>query len=256
MRQLLMAAVALSLAGSALAQTSTPAYQNNQSEAQRKAGSSQGNAELFFMVEQLQKDVRRLQGELEEQKHSLDRLTQQSKERYIDLDQRLLDLSKRTAPAASDTAAGGQPDSAPQDATASAQEVHEYRAPTDKESEQYQKIIKLIREDKNYDAAIDALYQFISDHPEGDLTVNAYYWLGEVYLVKPQLEQAKQAFTIVATRYADHRKASDALYKLGVTYDRMGEKDEAAKRMKSVISSYPGTKAASLAQDYLNSHKS
>lgn len=255
MRRLLMATVALSFVGSALAQTSTPAYQNSQSEAQRKAGANQGNAELFFMVEQLQKDVRRLQGELEEQKHNLDRLTTQSKERYIDLDQRLLDLSKRRAPAPAGDAGGGS-DSEPQAAAAPAQEVHEYRAPTEQESEQYQKIIKLIREDKNYDAAIDALYQFISDHPEGDLTVNAYYWLGEVYLVKPQLEQAKQAFTIVSTRYADHRKAADATYKLGITFDRMGEKGEAAKRMKAVLKNYPGTKAASLAQDYLDSHKS
>lgn len=250
-----MAAVVLSLAGSALAQTPTPAYQNSQSEAQRKAGSSQGNAELFFLIEQLQQDVRRLQGKLEEQKHNLDRLTEQSKERYIDLDQRLLDLSKRTAPAAAGNANDPQT-GAPQTTSAPAQEVHEYRAPTEKESQQYQKIIKLIREDKNYDAAIDALYQFISDHPEGDLTVNAYYWLGEVYLVKPQLEQAKQAFTIVSTRYADHRKAADATYKLGVTYDRMGEKAEAVKSMKSVLNNYPGSKAASLAQDYLDSHKS
>lgn len=255
MRQLLMAAVALSLAGSALAQTSTPAYQNSQSEAQRKAGNSQANAELYYMIQQLQEQVRRQQGELEEQQHKLERLTEQSKERYIDLDQRLLDLSKRASPAPSDNSVGSA-DSGPEAQAGPAQEVHEYRAPTEKESQDYQKIIKLIREDKNYDAAIDALYQFISEYPEGDLTVNAYYWLGEVYLVKPQLEQAKQAFTIVSTRYADHRKAADATYKLGITFDHMGEKDEAVKRMKSVRKNYPGTKAASLAQDYLDSHKS
>ena len=100
----------------------------------------------------------------------------------------------------------------------------------------------------------DTFYAAKSEHfPEGDLTVNAYYWLGEVYLAKPQLEQARQAFTIVATRYSDHRKAPDAVYKLGVTLDRLGEKDEARRRMSSVVEQYPDSGAAELAQKYLDS---
>ncbi len=249
MRKTLMAAVALSLCGSALAQQSAPAFQTNQSEAQRKASGSQANAELFFMIEQLQGEVRRLQGELEEQRHQLRRLSEQSKERYIDLDQRLLEVRKQVE---------AEPQAAPAQASAEAgsgakPETREYRQPSEKERQAYQAIQKLIHEDKNYDAAIDAIYQFISEYPEGDLTVNAYYWLGEVYLVKPQLEQAKQAFTIVATRYPDHRKAADAAYKLGITYDRLNDKDKARQQMRSVIEDYAGTKAAELAREYLAS---
>ncbi|WP_413468720.1 tol-pal system protein YbgF [Marinobacter sp.] len=243
-----MAAVALSLCGSALAQQSTPAFQTNQSEAQRKASGSQANAELFFMIEQLQGEVRRLQGEVEEQRYQLNRLAEQSKERYIDLDQRLLDVRKQVE---------SQPEPEPaQTAAAEAAakpEPKQYREPSEQERQAYQAIQKLIHEDKNYDAAIDALYEFISEYPEGDLTVNAYYWLGEVYLVKPQLEQAKQAFTIVATRYPDHRKAADAAYKLGITYDRLNDKDKARQQMRSVVEDYAGTKAAELAQAYLAS---
>lgn len=249
MRKYLMATVALSLAGSALAQSTAPVFQNNQSEAQRRSGGSQANAELFFMIEQLQGEVRRLQGELEEQRNQLNRLSNQSRERYIDLDQRLLEVSERAqstpkaaTPATSEVGSGVKP------------VVREYRQPTDKEKQAYQKIQALIHQDKDYDAAIDGLYTFISDYPEGDLTVNAYYWLGEVYLVKPQLEQAKQAFTIVATRFSDHRKAADAVYKLGITYDRLNETAEAVKRMQVVVSDYSGTKAASLAEQYLQSH--
>ncbi|MDX1633071.1 MAG: tol-pal system protein YbgF [Marinobacter sp.] len=248
MRKCLMAAVALSLCGSALAQQSTPAFQTNQSEAQRKASGSQANAELFFMIEQLQGEVRRLQGEVEEQRYQLNRLAEQSKERYIDLDQRLLDVRKQVE---------SQPEPEPaQTAAAEAAakpEPKQYREPSEQERQAYQAIQKLIHEDKNYDAAIDALYEFISEYPEGDLTVNAYYWLGEVYLVKPQLEQAKQAFTIVATRYPDHRKAADAAYKLGITYDRLNDKDKARQQMRSVVEDYAGTKAAELAQAYLAS---
>lgn len=248
MRAYLMAAVALLTSASALAQNATPVYQNNQSEARRQAGSNQGNAELFFMIEQLQKDVRRLQGELEEQRHQLDRLTRQSRERYIDLDQRILELSERSPQQSSGDANGGNNAGGGEQAQTVARE---YRQPSQEERQAYQEIQTLIQDRKDYDAAIGKLYDFISRYPEGDLTVNAYYWLGEVYLAKPQPEQAKQAFTIVATRYEDHRKAPDALYKLGVAHDHLDEKDQARRKMQQVIDRYGTSQAATLAKKYL-----
>lgn len=257
MRTRLMATVAVSLAlgqaSAALAQSSTPAFQNTSSEAQRKANSSQATAELFYMIQQLQGEVRRLQGEVEEQRHEIDRLKEQGRDRYIDLDQRILDLSEKVSaqPEAASAATGGA------DAgSSSGMATKEYRQPGAEERKAYQDIVDLIRNQKKYDQAISQLYEFIDKHPEGDLTVNAYYWLGEVYLVKPQLEQAKQAFTIVATRYPDHRKAPDAVYKLGVTLDRLGESDEAKRRMNTVVRDYPNSSAAKLAKKFLDSGSS
>ena len=169
----------------------------------------------------------------------------------MDLDQRILELSKAVESGASaaqqPTAAGASADSGRLKPT------RVYRSPEPEEQKTYNDIIDLIRNKKDYDTAITRLYEFVDTYPEGDLTVNAYYWLGEVYLAKPQLEQARQAFTIVATRYSDHRKAADAVYKLGVTLDRLGEKDEARRRMTSVVEQYPDSGAAELAKKYLDS---
>ncbi|NMT63853.1 tol-pal system protein YbgF [Marinobacter orientalis] len=257
MRHLLMAAVLLPLAfgpaGSALAQSVSPAFQDNSSEAGRKAGNSQANAELFYMIQQLQGEIRRLQGRVEEQQNLIDRLTRQARDRYIDLDQRILKLSEKVA-----EAPASSPEATDSDAegNGSAVKTRIYRQPSDEERSAYQEIQTLIHQEKNYDQAINGLYDFIDEYEEGDLTVNAYYWLGEVYLVEDQLEQARQAFTIVATRYKDHRKAPDAVYKLGVTLDRLGNKDQARSRMETVIEDYPGTRAAELAQNYLDSGSS
>ncbi|MDX1551259.1 MAG: tol-pal system protein YbgF [Marinobacter sp.] len=257
MRHLLMATVLLPLAfgpaGSALAQSVSPAFQNNSSEAERKAGNSQANAELFYMIQQLQGEVRRLQGRVEEQQNLIDRLTRQSRDRYIDLDQRILKLSESQAEPPTNSADTSGSDS---DAGNSGVKTKIYRQPSDEERTAYQKIQTLIHQDKNYDQAINGLYDFIDKYEEGDLTVNAYYWLGEVYLVEKKLEQARQAFTIVATRYGDHRKAPDAVYKLGVTLDRQGEKGQARTRMETVVEDYPNTGAAKLAQKYLDSGSS
>jgi tol-pal system protein YbgF len=209
---------------------------------------SQANSELFYMIQQLQGEVRRLHGRIEEQKYQIDRLTKQSRDRYIDLDQRILKLS-------SDLSDIGRDGSGSPAADAPAVVQKAYRQPTAEESKAYSAIQTLIRDEKNFDAAINGLYDFIDEYDEGDLTVNAYYWLGEVYLAEEQLDQAKQAFTIVATRYGDHRKAPDAVYKLGVTLDQLGETDEAGRRMESVIRKYPNSNAASLAETYLDGKK-
>ena len=103
MRHLLMATVMLPLAfghaGGALAQSVSPAFQDNASEAERKAGNSQANAELFYMIQQLQGEVRRLQGRVEEQRNLIDRLTKQSRDRYIDLDRSEEHTSELQSPA-------------------------------------------------------------------------------------------------------------------------------------------------------------
>lgn len=254
MRHLLMATVLLPLAfgsaGSALAQSVSPAFQNNESEAARKAGNSQANAELFYMIQQLQGEVRRLQGRVEEQQNLIDRLTRQSRDRYIDLDQRILKLSESMA---EQPTTGAQPSDSAAEEKNSGVKTRVYRQPSEEERSAYQRVQTLIHQDKNYDQAINGLYDFIDKYEEGDLTVNAYYWLGEVYLVEKKLEQARQAFTIVATRYGDHRKAPDAVYKLGVTLDRQGEKEQARSRMETVVEDYPNTSAAKLAQKYLDS---
>lgn len=253
MRKQLMAAVvfplALGQAGITLAQSSTSAFQSNASEAQRKANTSQATSELFYMIQQLQGEVRRLQGETEEQRHLIKRLQDQGRDRYIDLDQRILDLSEKVSAQPQAAESGGE--AGAQDKGAA--EIREYRQPEAEERKAYQAIQDLIHSQKKYDEAISRIYEFIDKYPEGDLTVNAYYWLGEVYLVKPQLEQARQAFSIVATRYADHRKAPDAVYKLGVTLDRLDKKTEARRQMEQVINDYPKSEAASLARKFLGS---
>ncbi|MGB1837045.1 YbgF trimerization domain-containing protein, partial [Marinobacter adhaerens] len=90
MRKILMATVVLPLA---LGQAGVALAQSAQ-DSQRNANSSQATSELFYMIQQLQGEVRRLQGEVEEQRHLINRLQQQGRDRYIDLDQRILDLSE------------------------------------------------------------------------------------------------------------------------------------------------------------------
>ncbi|ARU56614.1 hypothetical protein OLMES_2561 [Oleiphilus messinensis] len=236
------------IASAATPVVSTPALQvaqNDQAGSTVVAGSA-ANAEMYFMLETLQREVLTLRGLVEELQHQVSVLKKQSRERYVDLDQRLLELNKREAQAV--TPAGTQDTAG---AVTSGDDAANQSSATPEQKAAYQKAYELIKK-KDFNKALDALHGFIADQPENELTVNAYYWLGEVYMVLPQLEQAKQAFTVVTSRYPEHRKAADALFKLGVVYDKLGDKQSAAQFLSSVAKQYPASSAAKLASDYLS----
>lgn len=236
---------------------------NAQSSAQDDSG-GQSSGELFFVIQELRQEVRRLQGQVEEQANQIERLNRQGRERYVDLDERMQDLAQRltrmedgvaqTPSAGAGIAQGGSGNivAGTVDGGAS-RDRRNYRQPDEAERADYAVIQQRIHQDRDFDAALDAVYDFVDKYPEGDLTVNAYYWLGEIYLHQENLDQARRAFSIVVSRYDDHRKAPDALYKLAVTQQQRGEKDQARRSLEQVIERYPSADAVALARNLLAS---
>lgn len=232
----------------------TPAGVKSYSTA--SVGNTSANSELFFMLDQLQQEVRMLRGLVEEQAYQIQLLQQSGKSRYKDLDGRILNLSKQFGAIKDASAAvvpvvpqGKKIDAGVDSSTSSLDEAISTAAPTLEQKKAYQSAYAFIKE-KQFEQAIDAMHQFIDKYPEGELAGNAYYWLGEVYLVLPQLEQARQAFTIVIKSFPNHRKVADALFKLGVTYDRMQDPAQSEQYLNQVQASYPESTAAKLAKSY------
>lgn len=220
------------------------------------APASNANSELFFMVEQLKQEVMMLRGLLEEQSFAMRQLQERSKDRYRDTDERIQSLVQKIAVLEKAESSVVIQSSAPvvsppvvnpggPDVVAVNRVVEE----TDEQKVAYQKAYNLVKE-KNFPEAIDALHAYVENYPEGDLTGNAFYWLGEVYLVLPKLEQARQAFTIVVKTFPGHRKLADSIYKLAVTYDRLQKPAEAELYLKQVQEQFPNSTAAKLAQNY------
>lgn len=223
------------------------------------------------MVEQLQQEVQTLRGIVEEQSHQIKLLKQQGRDRYRDLDQRLLQLkqvpgsssgsssvpanvkanavSSHTAikPVESGAVSSSTAGEVRGEPVATAPPIE--TAPSAKQQRAYQQAYDLIKQ-KKYDQAVDQLHSFIELYPNSDLTGNAYYWLGEVYLVMPKFEQARQAFTVVVGSFSTHRKAADAMFKLGVTYHRLDKLEDAKFYLAEVVKRYPESSAAKLAQEY------
>ena len=213
--------------------------------------SAQG--ELFLQLQQLQEEVSRLRGMVEEQQHEISRLKQESLERYQDLDSRL-SSGAASAPATQNSPAGAiNASGTPVPPAASVPASSEPGDPA-KEKLYYDTAFDLIKA-KDFDKASQAFTAFLRKYPNSQYAGNAQYWLGEVNLIKGDLQGAGQAFARVSQNYPKHAKVPDSLYKLADVERRLGHVDKARSALQQVIAQYPGTSAAQLAQrDLQNLH--
>lgn len=194
--------------------------------------------ELAWQVEQLQQEVSMLRGVVEQQEFQLNQLQQQGEQRYLDLDRRLAQLTALIPATATPVSA----DAKPKVSAASAEQA----------TADYQAAMQLMRE-KDYVQATQAFEQFVTRYPEHELTGNALYWAGELWLVQGQLDKALAHFERVVSDYAEHNKAADASYKAGVVLHRQGKPDEAKVWLQKVIDNYAGQadSTVNLAKAYL-----
>jgi tol-pal system protein YbgF len=92
----------------------------------------------------------------------------------------------------------------------------------------------------------------VKNFPQSDLVGNAYYWLGEVYMVQGDASLAVVSFEYVISKFPQHRKIPDALYKAGVAYQNTGNVDKANQLLQRVLAEYPESSAARLALEKVN----
>ncbi|MDE0178552.1 MAG: tol-pal system protein YbgF [Gammaproteobacteria bacterium] len=202
---------------------------------------------LYYDLQLAQDEVRRLHGVVEELNHRMDRLEREQRERYIELDQRLLEL--RGGGAATGNEEPGTPD-APSD---------EPSVPVT-EREAYNVAIELVNSARplpeseqrpQYRRALGLFRDIINNYPNGEFAANAFYWRGELHLALKEYEDARAHFAQVDLLYDDHPKVPDALYKLGEVYHVLGDTERAREYLNRVINDHPTSTAAGLARKYL-----
>jgi len=213
--------------------------------------SAQG--QLFNQLQQMQEQISRQQGVIEELQNDVARMKQENLERYQDLDRR---IGTGVAPAATpeNSSTGGESNNPGAAAGASAgaaaaQAPAAGSEPADpaKEKLYYDAAFDLIKA-KDFDKASQAFSAFLRKYPNSQYAGNAQYWLGEVNLAKGDLQGACQAFAKVSQLYPKHAKVPDSLYKLADVERRLGHTDRVKGILQQVVSQYPGTSAAQLAQ--------
>ncbi|HAT1657978.1 TPA: tol-pal system protein YbgF [Legionella pneumophila] len=227
------------------------------------------SAKLIDKIQQLQKEIQELRGQLEVQAHDLKLLQQQQVAFYKDLDSRLSNSStsaktiqndkpatdvslgsnspvtlKAASPQIKAGPSTGPSNSKPQPVIAVS------RANPADEQISYLAAYELVK-NKRYDEAIKSMQTFVQKYPRGGYTANAEYWLGELYLVKKDYPKAIEHFEIVLQQYPSSSKAAASLLKSGYAYAEKGDTQEAKKRFQQVVKTYPDTPTAQLASSKL-----
>jgi tol-pal system protein YbgF len=225
-------------------------------------GNTNANAQIFDLVEMLQQEVQQLRGQVEELNYNLGRLKEDQKQRYLDLDRRIVSLST-AAPVTKESRVVSATDQTTQPQTVASQVNDSLtavpiasatgQAPNDPEAANvaYKAAYALIRK-RQFDASVVALLAFVKNFPQSDLVGNAYYWLGEVYMVQGDASLAVVSFEYVISKFPQHRKIPDALYKAGVAYQNTGNVDKANQLLQRVLAEYPESSAARLALEKVN----
>jgi tol-pal system protein YbgF len=204
---------------------------------------------LILRVQQLEEDVRRLNGLLEEATQALRQFEAQSLERYVDLDRRL-------ASGAGNADVAGETSGSATSSLSAVMEAPQTggRSVDSQEGEEaaYRAAYELVRE-KAFRDAVVSFTAFLSDYPFGRYAPNAHYWLGELYLVldPPDPELARQNFKLLLDQYPADAKVPDALYKLGRVQFIKGNRQRSREYLDEVIREYPSHAAAQLARQFL-----
>jgi tol-pal system protein YbgF len=246
----------------------------------RRLESSANNQELVNLMQrfdQMQRDMQRLIGDIEIQNHQLQSMKDQQKKLYGDIDQRLRKLEQGAAAKgppptgsaisqipvtpAEGLAAGSQAAEPVAPAQEAASQLIPPAASAASEVEQnvarsaYERAFNLLKQGR-YDLASQSFKAFLETYPDADYGDNAQYWLAEANYAEKKYDQALIEFKKVIDKYPNSPKRADAMLKIGYTYDELGNKKLAMETLNSIVSTYPNSTAARLAQKRMQSLKS
>jgi len=169
-------------------------------------------------IDEVQEQVKRLNGRIEENERILKRAVErdlgdqdsmranvgtmservETLEGMVEQHHRYLNLppvQQKPGPSGGAAFAGGEPEPKPS---------ARGRTKT-KETESYDKSIALYRDGK-YEEAIEGFRTFLKTYPKSDRGDNAHFWIGESYMAVKQYEQAILAYQEVIKKYPKGNK--------------------------------------------------
>ena len=226
--------------------------------------SNEAFADVIKRSEQLQREVQRLHGEVEQLTHELSTVKKQQTDMFLSLEQRLQPPEAAAAQASSEgNAAGGEPVPNPAipapplvlpEAKPAVPPAAKATASDDGREAAYQNSLGLLKEGK-YPDSIREFKKFQTTYPNGEYVDNAVYWTGEAYYVLRDLPSSKEAFRKLVKEYPQSSRVQDAMLKLAyIEYDS-GLWNNAKSALSDVIKRFPGSKVAEAAEKRLTKIK-
>ena len=97
---------------------------------------------------------------------------------------------------------------------------------------------------KRFDQALDALTAFLVQWPDHPYANNAMYWRGECYFARGEYLRAAEQFEGLIRRFPAGSKVPDALLKLAMSHQRLGNSAKAKECLDRLAQQFPDSEAA------------
>jgi len=222
-----------------------------------------GQVNLRTDIDEVQEQIRRLNGRIEENERLLKRSVERDLGDQDSMRASVGTMSERVAaleamveqqhrylnlpPVQPKPGAGGAepaPSVKPEPTPPAAAE------PKTRETELYDKSIALYRDGK-YEEAVDGFRTFLKTFPKSDRADNAHFWIGESYMALKQYEQAILAYQEVIKNYPKGNKVPSALLRQAFAFLEIKDQTSAKLLLNRVVKNHPNSSEAKIAQNKL-----
>ena len=183
---------------------------------------------LYKKIEVLEEEIRDLRNILEENSILVDRSLELQQQRYLDLDARILEISKIFS-----------------EKLISVDEEDQY---LDTEEKELFRSALILFEESRFAEALEIFSQVIITFPDGAFTADAYFWSGELFLAQEMFEDAKLSFKNVVDNFYQHSRTPDSLFKLGEIYRIEGDIERSLEFYNKVKEDFPDSGASQLSK--------
>ena len=183
---------------------------------------------LYKKIERLELEIQDLRNLLEENSILVDRSLELQQQRYLDLDARLLELSKLI------------------ELETPSQVFNDIEVGSE-EMGLYKDALSLF-ENSRFAEALEKFTEIIISFPDGSYASDSYFWSGELFLAQEMYEDAKINFESVIDQFPNSTRAPDSLFKLGEIYRVEGNTEKALIFYLRAKEEYPDSGAAQLAK--------
>lgn len=100
-----------------------------------------------------------------------------------------------------------------------------------------------------YALALNGYRDFLRRFPSVDLSDDAQYGVGECFFAQAAFDSAAVEYSVVPARWPDGNRVPPALYKLGLSQERLGRADDSKKTLQDLIRRFPRSAEAQLARE-------
>lgn len=219
----------------------------------------------------LQTEISEIRGKIEEQNFQIEKILQRQRELLLAFDvqsqqqQEAAKLLKSATLGQNLTSRSANPSvsiesnnsdrpntSTTQPATSSSRSGNSVSSQNENDAVDYKAAVDLILKQRDTQAAIPALEQFVQNYPQSSFRPNAHYWLGQIFYNERKWQKASTHFKMLYSQFSTSNKVSDATLKLGIIAKNLGDNVKAREYFTMVIENHANTTSAKLAQEQIN----